>query len=249
MDREFSDQGIVLAVREFRHSDAIVTFLSPRYGIKRCFAFGGKKSRRRFPGCLEELNHVIFKVASPRSRNYLYLQEGILLDRFANIHLLPSVLGMARNCQKFIESVLFHQSSPGAFEIFLNLLKVLNSYSPTNSPHLPLFFRARIAREMGWFPEIDSCNGCGRLLKAEAYVRFYPTSGHLYCGRCGEKGEVTLLSPRVYHALCEIFTAFPERWLGWGISPEEENLLAGALDIFIKTCLKVIWDRGRFVHI
>ena len=248
MAKEFSDRAIVLRVRGFKDTDVVVKFISSNHGILTCFAFGGKKSRRRFPGCLEELNYVIFNVRSPRMGNYLFLEEGILLDRFPNLQLSPSILGMAKNCQKFLESLGEHQPHPGIFDVFLQLLRTLNQKKINLSSYFPIFFRARIAREMGWFPEIDSCNGCGRLLKAEAYVRFHPIRGQIYCRECENKGAI-LFSHKIHKRMKNIFFSGPCRWSEPRLTSEEEGTLTRALDLFIKWNVRVIWDRGRFVHI
>ncbi len=238
----------MLNVKNFRDNDVIVKFISSSYGILSCFAFGGRKSRRRFPGCLEELNHVIFKVKSPRMGNYLFLEEGILLDRFSNLHLSPNTLGIAKNCQKFLESLIEDHSQKEIFNVFLQLLKTLDRDNKISSPFLPIFFRARVAREMGWFPEIESCNGCGRLLKAEAYVRFHPMRGHIYCKDCGRKNAI-LFSHYIHRRMRNIFFSEPSTWNQPKLSSKEEGKLARALDIFIKWNVRVIWDRGRFIHI
>ncbi len=251
MNREFSDRAIVLGVKDFRDSDVVVKFISSRHGILSCFAFGGKRSRRRFPGCLEELNHVIFKIKSTRMGGYLFLEEGILLDRFSNLHTSPGTLGIAKNCQKFVESLMPEFSSNEVFDIFLQLLRTLNQERRNGivpSAYWAISFRVRIAKEMGWFPEIESCNSCRRLLKAEPYVGFHPRQGQLYCRKCKTEGTI-LFSQDSYKRIKNILLYRPEFWNQPLLRDEEVMALIRALDIFIRYNMRVIWDRGRFIHI
>ena len=77
---EFSEQALVLKVGRFRGIDAWVRLVSPVRGVYTAFAFGGLKSRRRFLGCLDPLNHVRFKVRRSGHGGYHCLTEARLLD-------------------------------------------------------------------------------------------------------------------------------------------------------------------------
>ena len=78
---EFSDQALVIRVGKFREADLWVRFLSAKRGLFTAFAFGGSRSRRRFCGCLDILNHVAVRVSRPKNgQAFLNLQEGALLS-------------------------------------------------------------------------------------------------------------------------------------------------------------------------
>jgi len=78
---EFSEKVLVLRVGTFREADCWVRFFSPTHGLLTAFAFGGRRSRKRFCGCLDQLSLVHFRVSQGR-QEYLCLQEGTLINGF-----------------------------------------------------------------------------------------------------------------------------------------------------------------------
>ncbi len=246
--KEFFEHSVVFSIRTFREDDLIVKFLTPSQGMVTSFAFGGKKSRRRFPGCLEELSHVIFKVSSSKNGNYLYLQEGILIDRFSNIHKNRSLYGMAINCQKFLDAVLIgREDVRGIFDLYLELLKGLNNGLFNGMGNIPIFFRARVAKELGYLPRIESCNTCGRLLSTQWEVFFSPKDGNVVCGRCAsQKNGFILFKRPAFELFCASFLGSPNDWLRFKTHGEILNLVAKGIGLFVETHLGIRWDRGRF---
>ncbi|MFH1968727.1 MAG: recombination protein O N-terminal domain-containing protein, partial [Verrucomicrobiota bacterium] len=69
---EFSEKVLVLRVGTFREADCWVRFFSPTHGLLTAFAFGGRRSRKRFCGCLDQLSQVHFRVSQGR-QEYLCL--------------------------------------------------------------------------------------------------------------------------------------------------------------------------------
>ena len=68
------------------------------------YAFGGKKSRRRFCGCLDALSFVRFRARSDKFRRYFCLEEGQLIDSFFDLKRNSARLGMAVNCALFFST-------------------------------------------------------------------------------------------------------------------------------------------------
>jgi DNA repair protein RecO (recombination protein O) len=248
--KEFFEHAIVFQAKTIREYDLIVKFLTPSQGMVESFAFGGRKSKRRFSGCFEELSYVIFKVRSPRCGNYFYLEEGILLDRFSNIHKNKTHFGIAINCKKFLDAVLIgYGEAKGIFELFLNLLKGLDNNSFKSTGNIPLFFRARVAGEMGYMPRIQSCNRCGRLLSNEPEIFFSPEKGNLFCIRCVRHRNGFILYPKeAFDLFCRVFLGSPDEWFNEKEVPYE-NIVARGIKIFVETHLRVKWHKGRFITI
>ncbi|WP_461833027.1 DNA repair protein RecO [Desulfothermus sp.] len=251
INREFFEHAIVLKVKTYRDNDFIVKFLTPSYGVVTAFAFGGRKSRRRFSGCFEELSHVVFKWKSPLRRGYFYLEEGILIDRFPNIHKDKIPYGIAVNCQKFIEAVVIGNSySKGIYKIFLELLKELDKGNLIFSRNIPIFFRAQIASELGYKPQLESCNRCGRLLRSEQQIFFSPIKGQSFCVKCTEKKNGYLaLNKRAYLFLKEVFYSGPRDLMNKESLTTNENIVVLGIQKFVETHLNIIWQKGKFVHL
>ena len=94
---EFSEDVVVLKVGTFREADCWVRFFSPTYGILTGFAFGGRRSRRRFGGCLDPLSLVRFRVSQNKRCEYYCLEEGVLLNRFSGLKKDLKKLKYAKN--------------------------------------------------------------------------------------------------------------------------------------------------------
>ncbi len=248
--REFFEHAIVLRICIFRENDLIVKFLTPSYGVVESFAFGGRKSKKRFLGCFEELSHVVFKVKTSKNGGYSYLQEGILLNRFSNLHRDMSLFGVAVNCQKFLDTVLDGNTySSDIYDTFLKLLNQLDD-CPSITKNVPIFFRARIAGILGYTPRIDCCNSCGRLLKERFPVFFSPSKGQIFCFKCiSVKNGYIPLGRHAFFLLRKVLFSGPREWISPQISLKDENNLAHGLKRFVEEHLNIIWQKGRFVRV
>jgi len=248
--KEFFEHAIVLKCKIYRDNDLIVKFLTPSSGVITAFAFGGLISKRRFSGCFEELSHVVFKWKSPLHANYFYLEEGILIDRFPDIHKDKIRYGIAVNCQKFIEAVVIGNSyTEGIYKFFLELLKILNKRNSIFSRNLPIFFRAKIASELGYKPQLKSCNRCGRLLSSEQQIFFSPNKGQCLCSKClDDKDGYLPLDKRAYLFLKEVFSSRPIDLINEKITTNE-NIVVLGIQKFVEAHLNITWQKGKFVHI
>ena len=187
---DFRDQAIVLRLGSFKEADLWVRLLSPSRGVFSAFAFGGSKSRRRFSGCLDLFNEVLFQVKS--QGEYLALQEGLLLKGPDRLRRDWRRLGVAMNCALFLES--FCRGTDRAdrvHHLFVSLLNHMET-SPNCATFLPMFFRIRLAFEQGYALDPRLCSDCGRPLIREAGGQALLPLGEkgLICRSCasGTKG-------------------------------------------------------------
>jgi len=166
----FPKRALVLRVGRFREIDAWVRLFSPVRGVYTAFAFGGLKSRRRFPGCLDSFNHVRFKVRCSERQGYHCLTEAVLLDAPHRLRQEPSRLGMAVNCLKFFEAVqIGPQGAAEAYRLLRGLLAALENEMPP-SALFPVLFRARLTFIQGMLPVWDHCAACGAPLGPQGAV-------------------------------------------------------------------------------
>ena len=244
---EFSEQVLVLKVGTFREIDCWVRFFSPSRGIMTGFAFGGCKSRRRFSGCLDELNHVWFRISSSRNGGYFILNEGTLLNRFPQLHQNLHRLGMAVNCLKFLEAAhIGHGDAERVFDVFYRTLLLLDQEDRVPA-QLPLLFRARLACEYGYRPDFSRCIACGRLLEDSETVFFQGYDGRVLCRSCSRQGDEG--QPLTFDAsryLQNLLNAGPEAWLQTPEPLEWTSEMWGVLDSFVQTHMGLSWEQGRF---
>ncbi|MFO8032354.1 MAG: DNA repair protein RecO [Desulfohalobiaceae bacterium] len=244
---EFTDQVLICRVGQFREADCWVRFFSSSRGILTGFAFGGAKSRHRFPGCLDFLNHVLLKVDCKRQGSYLCLQEGTLLHRFSGLQQNASRLGMAVNCLKFLEAA--HVGTGNAsevFELFLKTLLVLDQ-DPEVPGSLPLLFRARLAAIYGYQARFSCCSFCGGDLLSAPKVSLKVTQGNAFCFACmPRQGIGQQVSGAELDLLQRAFFAAPEDWLQVFYAAPKSVLYL--LDRFVQFHMGLTWSGGRFVQ-
>lgn len=248
---DVTEKALVLRVGRFREADAWVRLLSPSKGLYTAFAFGGLKSRRRFVGCLDPLNLVLFTVGSDRRGAYLQLREGSLISGFPELRSENSLLGQAVNCIKFVEAI-----EPGpddgraVFELLVQVLEALTLERP-GGDLFPLLFRARMAFEIGFHPDMRVCSVCGRSCENEAGVFFNVESGRIRCAACksSEKPVDGLSRPISIGALRMmdwIMTSTPSDWVGLGMSSDVRRQVYETVELFVAYHLDLQWEGGNY---
>lgn len=246
---EFSDRTIVLRVGTFREADLWVRLLSASRGVFGAFAFGGSKSRRRFSGCLDLFNEVVFHVKSDKQGEYLTLQEGALIRGPSRLRRDWRRMGVAVNCANFLESFQISlEGAAGAHALFTSLLNALEDNAEIPAL-LPIFFRASLAAGQGYALEPDRCAICGKDRAPGEDAVLPVNSSGLMCRSCaaaGFGGQRFMLGPQSLDLLRHIFSQPPHAWDLRGFSGEAQNQCARAVDGFLQFSTGIYWDRGRF---
>ncbi len=246
---EFTEKCIILKVGQFRESDCWVRFLSPNRGILTALAFGGLKSKKRFPGCLEALNFVSLYVTSNRTGTYYALQEGVLLRRFSGIHKDLTRWGMAVNCLKFVEAA--HLGPASSLEVFEHFYRVLSLLETQSHPcqRIPSMFRVWVTCEYGYRPDCLKCVECGKIIDPKGDGVFSIEDGCVTCSYChrSTKTNGRLLSGEVLHVMQSIVNQCqPEESHGREISPDSIRTAWQVLDTFVQVHMGLVWDSGQF---
>lgn len=243
---EFTDKGIILRIGRFKEADLWVRFLSPERGIFTAFAFGGCRSRQRFSGCLDHLNQVLFRVRGSRLGAYSSLEEGSLLLSPTRLRGDLLRLGLAVNCQKFIEAMgVSAEGAPAAFSLFEQTLGLLQEADEV-SQMLPLLFRARFAFDQGYRPETGHCLQCGSAIDHTGGV-FHVQEGVLFCGNCvAPSGPRFKMGNESLDALRFVQENSPLQWSRLVLSERARKELTRAVDGFIQFHLGLAWDKGMF---
>lgn len=250
---EWKDRAIILRMGHFREADIWLKALLARHGLRTVFAFGGAKSRRRFCGCLDLLNSISCNIKISRNGEFLNLQEAILLEAPRNLRSDWRSMGMAANCMLFLEAFgIGPDSAPMCFELTENMREALEGWQEPYAM-FPMFFRLRLAAELGYAPNFEKCRVCGKSVAESAY--FLVSEGVICCGHCfkqafyGRAGGFRKLGPGSLALLRSIERDMPTAWRP-GLFPDVDikDCLA-AIDSFVQYHLGLVWDRGRFHNV
>ncbi len=246
---EFSEDVVVLRVGTFREVDCWVRFFSPGHGILTGFAFGGRRSRRRFCGCLDPLSLVRFRVSRDRRREYYCLEEGTLVNRYSGLKSDLKKLGMISNCVRFVESLaLTPDGYAPAHALLTEMLETLDGAGGA-SWFLPVLFRAKMAFAQGYQPELRTCRECGQPLDVFPRAVFAVRDGGLYCLRCpsgnGQKISVSRETSRLLETLVR---TGPVEWGGWIPPAVVREECAHLVDAFVQCHLGLTCDGNRFAR-
>jgi DNA repair protein RecO (recombination protein O) len=247
---EFCEQALILGVRRFREIDAWVRLLSPVRGVYTAFAFGGMKSRRRFLGCLDPLNHVQFKVRRAGHRGYHCLAEGRLLDAPRQLRSHPHRLGMAVNCLKFFEAApLVPGSAAEAYALVRQMLAALEAEADP-SPLFPLLFRARMTFLHGMLPGCGRCAVCGEDFGPGGAV-CQVEEGCIVCPRCRAGATGGVRAPLGGEALALLAASVeqgPGQWAVCRPHPAAAREFSRTVDLLVRYHMGLAWEQGGFVR-
>ncbi len=247
---DFTENVLVLSVAGFREADLWVRLLSPTRGILTAFAFGGSRSRRRFPGCLDAFNQVLFRITSARGRDFFNLREGTLIKGTNLLRRDRKRLGMARNCAAFLLAFgVEKEGAAKAHHLFVNLLALLENESEI-TPLLPIIFRARLAFDQGYSLDFTSCSACSRPFVPNAAF-LLADQGQLICQHCTHARTLGKypLSPQALCFLNAIKTQCPTQWRFLPICPESARQSTRAIDAFIRYHIGLTWENNRFKRV
>ncbi len=245
MSMEFVERSLITAVGRFRENDMWVRLLTPGRGALTGFAFGGCRSRRRFCGCLDPLNTVLFQFKESGRGGYLCLTEGTLVHSPCRLRKDPARLGMAVNCLKFAEAVSGgRESARAVYDLTTEALLALESDEPVQ-PLFPMLFRARLSFEAGFGPDFTCCALCGAEL---AQALFMLEDGLALCPACGgaSQGRILCLHQESLQALETVCSLPPAQWGDMELSHQAREECSRVVDDFVRFHVGLAWERGAF---
>lgn len=174
----YRDTGIVLRTYKLGEADRILVILTAEHGKVRAVAKGVRKTKSRFGGRLEPLNHL----------NLLIYQGRGELDVVSQVDTIDSPAALFSDLDRLtqglalVEAVdllaLDRQPVPNLYRMLLGALRALEDRP---SPLVvPGFYWKLLAAE-GVSPVLDECVICGEL---EPLVAFDMNEGGVLCRAC-----------------------------------------------------------------
>jgi len=271
MTQKWMDEAFVLGLGRFREVDMWVRLITRQKGMLSVFAFGGARSRRRFAGCLDLFNELTISVTLSKRGQYAILQEAVLREGTQRLRKDPQRLGVMLNCTKFLDSMGIGPDSGEAAFLLLQAARRHLEEAETLDSLWPLYFRMRLASDVGYALHLHVCGVCGQPIHADK-VSFHLREAFAICGNCHVDGISLLITRRVIDALMLLQYAGPAVWgyapltlqheqdplwynavlntnaLVSELEPFEKRLCAQLIDGFVQYHLGIVWERGRFIR-
>jgi DNA repair protein RecO (recombination protein O) len=184
----YREAGVVLRTMRLGEADRIVTLLTPGRGKVRAVAKGVRKTKSRFGGRLEPLNHVALLLYEGRELDIVTQADTI--EQFRAVREDLDRLAKATSLLEAIDQVAQeHQPAP---RLYAMLLGALRSLAARDAPLLvPAFFLKLLSLE-GFHPVLDGCGGCGTV-EADL-VAFDVGEGGALCRACAGRVSAVALS-------------------------------------------------------
>jgi DNA repair protein RecO (recombination protein O) len=180
----YREVGIVLRTMRLGEADKIVTIVTQGRGKVRAVAKGVRKTKSRFGGRLEPLQHVSLQLYEGRNLDTITQVETI--DHFRGIREDLDRLGQATTMLEVVDAVVQEgEQNPRLHQMLLGALRTLEA---APSPLVvPAFFWKLLAHE-GYRPMLDECASCGA---TDDLVAFDLTEGGTLCRNCARGTRVT----------------------------------------------------------
>ena len=230
---EFKQNGLVLSERDFGENDKLLTILTERYGKVVVIAKGAKSVRNRH---MPSTQLFAYSSLSLRKKgNFYYITESDLIENYYDIRADLSKLALASFVCDVVNDVTNEGNNDD--EILRLTLNILYAISKDIKPLevIRATFELRLAKELGFSPDIELCSACGER-KSNVYY-FDLIDGNILCQECKsnvkftlvedpflEKGmnkPISIVSNAVIDAICYVVSARQERILSYSLSDNE----------------------------
>jgi DNA repair protein RecO (recombination protein O) len=190
----YRDRAVVIRTHDLGEADRIVVLLTAEHGKVRAVAKGIRKTKSRFGGRLEPMNHVSLLLYEGRELDIVSQAETVESRRplLEDLDRLTQALAMLEAVDRLTPD---REPVPGLFRMLVGALHTL-AYRP--SPLVvPAFFWKVLAAE-GVRPELIRCVRCG---ETETLVAFDLDEGGVLCRTCRQGSA---LSPDALNLLRQI---------------------------------------------
>lgn len=245
---EWIDHALVLRIGCFREADLWLKLLCRSHGLLTLYAFGARRSKRRFCGCLDVFNSLWCRVRVSGRGQFLNLEEAVLEEGSRCLRSDWRRMGVAVNCLRFVEALgVNDEGADEAYALVEDVRRTLETAAAL-PPLFPLFFRLRFAGAVGFAPNLGKCGVCGAPVAGAA--QFVVDDGCLHCATChGMEGFVRYgvgLSATGLDVLRQVQHEYPSGWHLDALSPTDRRACATAIDGFVQYHLGLAWEDGYF---
>lgn len=251
---EIKQNGLVLSEKDLGENDKILTVLTERYGKVPVIAKGAKSVRNRHMPSTQLFSYAIFGLR--KRGNFYYITDSDLIENYYDIRNDITKLALATFICDVVNDVT--QEGNNDDEILRLTLNMLYAISKDIKPLevVRATFELRLAGELGFSPNFDSCHVCKEKTTDTYY--FDIIDGVITCQKCKstvnfgiiedpflEKGlnkPVSIITSAIVDAINYIMSAKQERVLSYTLVDSEWTSLFDVAEKYLLNHL----ERGFF---
>lgn len=227
----YKAEGVVLRRQVIGEADRTITLLTREYGKLRAVARGTRKITSRLGGLVEPFTHGRFLLARGRSLDVVAQVEVVrafpgIRDDLVRSGYAAYVVELA---DRFLPERDRHED---VFDLVVRALGGLEQADEEAAEMGTLWFGLRLASDLGYRPEVETCVECGRSLPRQAVGPiaawgFSPGAGGALCPACAAgQTEAIPVAPGVLATCGYLLRASPEQAGRLRVPPPQRRDLA-----------------------
>ncbi|MBW1680546.1 MAG: DNA repair protein RecO [Deltaproteobacteria bacterium] len=231
--RSVISPAIILRIREFGESDLLVSFFAEDAGRLKGVAKGARRSRRRFPNCLDLFCLSRMEYVDRGKGDMLFLDSCRLINPFAGLRSDFSALSLGSYMVELTE-ILF-PVGVGDRRMFALLRRAFEALDQgERGDRLRVIFEGRAMSLGGYGIGLECCSRCGRPYEGRGRAVFLRTRGAIGCLRCAKENAMTpSLDPPAMGALALIQSGDWKALRRMGLGPEVVSQIREVLKLHI----------------
>ncbi len=186
--------ALIIASRDYKDSDKIITLLSRDFGRISCIVKGAKNSKKRYVNKLELFSFLHITFTDYPNRSLAFLNEAELHTAFIEIRYNTDIFTFSSVIQEFLlQATKEREVDFGLFQLSLWAFHNLNQQQ---NPHTVLtLFLIRLYDRLGYRPDFSRCQQCEKQPGGKVKFSFHLSSGGVICQSCSIDTHNKLLSP------------------------------------------------------
>ncbi len=228
-------QAVVLARRPLGEADLVVSLLAEEHGRLEAVAPNGRRSRRRFGGCLEPFGRIEAVLSEGRRAGPWRLEEARSLAPRAGIRADLVAIGQAAYLAELAAALTREGEPAGGF--LPRLERGLDALERAPLPAVELRrYELDLLGLSGLAPQLAACVRCGARTSS-GWVQDVDLDGGLVCARCSGGGQAAL-GPQAVALLRALQAGLPPPVVPPEAAREAREALARILDRLIGRTLR-----------
>lgn len=204
-------EAVIIRAYRLSEADKIIVSLTRSEGTIRGVARGARRLKSQFGASLEPFTHVSLSLYMKEGRELVTIKSAEIIKSYFTLSSRPEVLAVLEHLgQLIIEFAPPHQPDEKLFRLILACLEAV-SKDPESAQAVHPYFGLWVLKLTGFLPDLKTCGGCGREIRAGQEPVNMTVEGALRCAVCAG-GAPFALSPALHRQLSSMGRLRPAEW-------------------------------------